>query len=128
MKEYLTARDIEDLVARGVREIPMTDDIIFTDLARDRAVALGVTLLRTPEQAPLQVTPVPHASTPPTSVDPHYRRAAISLPLKPRGCLHSYLETGNLLPSSSMPGTADASSNSPSLVERLVEALRRLGR
>lgn len=44
MKTFYTERDIEDMQARGVTEIEVDDDVVLTDLARDKAIALGVHL------------------------------------------------------------------------------------
>jgi len=52
-KEFYTERDIEDMVKRGVLSLVIDDDIVLTDLARDRAMRLGVELLRErPPSAP----------------------------------------------------------------------------
>ena len=45
-KIFYTERDIEDLHARGVTSIDVHDDVVLTDLARERAVKLGVRLAR----------------------------------------------------------------------------------
>ena len=45
-KVFYTERDIEDLHARGVTSIDVHDDVVLTDLARERAVKLGVRLAR----------------------------------------------------------------------------------
>lgn len=43
-KTIYTDRDIDDLVRRGVKELAITDDVYLTDLARERAGKLGLTL------------------------------------------------------------------------------------
>jgi hypothetical protein len=45
-KIFYTERDIEDLHARGVTSIDVHDDVVLTDLARERALKLGVRLAR----------------------------------------------------------------------------------
>ena len=45
-KTFYTERDIEDLHARGVTNIDIHDDVVLTDLARERALKLGVRLTR----------------------------------------------------------------------------------
>ena len=45
-KVFYTERDIEDLHARGVTSIDVHDDVVLTDLARERALKLGVRLAR----------------------------------------------------------------------------------
>jgi hypothetical protein len=45
-KIFYTERDIEDLHARGVTSIDVHDNVVLTDLARERALKLGVRLTR----------------------------------------------------------------------------------
>jgi hypothetical protein len=45
-KTFYTERDIEDLHARGVTSIDVHNDVVLTDLARERALKLGVRLAR----------------------------------------------------------------------------------
>lgn len=129
MREYLTARDIEDLVARGVYQIPITDGVVLTDLAKERAAVLGVDLVQ-PGHAGQPSTPAP-ANTPtptfsqPTSTAPRH----ISLDPKPKGCLHGHLETGSATARPPAPmGTevAAGANGTGSLVDRLADAVRRL--
>jgi hypothetical protein len=49
-KTFYTERDIEDLSKRGVISLVVDDDVVLTDLARDKAMRLGIELLR--EQPP----------------------------------------------------------------------------
>lgn len=42
MKTFYTERDISDMHAAGITEIEIDDDVVLTDLARDRAIALGL--------------------------------------------------------------------------------------
>ena len=52
-KEFYTERDIEDMVKRGVLSLVIDDDVVLTDLARERAMRLGVELQRErPPSAP----------------------------------------------------------------------------
>src|SRR5512142_2650370 len=63
-KTIYTERDIDDLVRRGVKEIAVTDQIYITDLARERAEKLGITLSnRAIPSAPVSEAPkAPSAS------------------------------------------------------------------
>lgn len=45
-KVFYTERDIEEFCARGVASIDIHDDVVLTDLARERALKLGVKLVR----------------------------------------------------------------------------------
>lgn len=51
-KTFYTERDIEDLAKRGVISLVQDDDIVLTDLARDKALRLGIELLREQERPP----------------------------------------------------------------------------
>ncbi|MDE3091330.1 MAG: hypothetical protein KGJ80_18340 [Chloroflexota bacterium] len=53
-KQIYTERDVEDLARRGITEIVMADDVYLTDVARERAEKLGVTLRASaaPSRAP----------------------------------------------------------------------------
>ncbi len=44
MKTFYTVRDIEDMHASGVVEIETHDDVVLTDVAREKAIALGMHL------------------------------------------------------------------------------------
>jgi hypothetical protein len=44
MKTFYTERDIEDLARQGVTVIEINDDVVLTDLAREKAEKLGLTL------------------------------------------------------------------------------------
>lgn len=44
MKTFYTVRDIEDMHAAGVAEIELHDDVVLTDVAREKAIALGICL------------------------------------------------------------------------------------
>lgn len=46
-KTIYTERDIDDLVRRGVKEIAVTEEVYLTDVARERAEKLGITLSNT---------------------------------------------------------------------------------
>lgn len=52
-KTFYTEYDIEDLAKRGVISLVVDDDVVLTDLARDKAMRLGIELLREqPSSAP----------------------------------------------------------------------------
>jgi hypothetical protein len=50
MKTFYTARDIEDMHTAGTTEIRTHDDVVLTDVAREKAIALGMRL--TPVDSP----------------------------------------------------------------------------
>ncbi|HUF37705.1 MAG TPA: hypothetical protein VMN57_04220 [Anaerolineales bacterium] len=51
-KTFYTERDIEDLAARGVMTLLVNDDVVLTELAREKAERLGVKLAREDKTAP----------------------------------------------------------------------------
>ena len=65
-KQFFTERDIEDMARRGEMSLNVTDDVVLTELAYERAERLGVKLVQphnTPPAAPIrpylsQETPV----------------------------------------------------------------------
>jgi len=50
MKTFYTVRDIEDMHAAGTTEILIHDDVVLTDVAREKAIAFGMRL--TPVESP----------------------------------------------------------------------------
>ncbi len=56
-KTFFTERDVEDLVQRGGRSITVTEDVVLTELAYEKARQLGVELLQpndVPPAAPIR--------------------------------------------------------------------------
>lgn len=45
-KEFLTERDIEDMVKRGILSLELNDEVVLTDLAYEKANRLGMRLVR----------------------------------------------------------------------------------
>lgn len=68
-KTFYTERDIEDMHARGVTRIEVHDDVVLTDLARERALKLGVRLER--------VKPHVHPADAPDAALIHRVKAAV---------------------------------------------------
>ena len=64
-KTFYTEHDIEDLAARGVSALDVSDDVVLTELAREKALNLGVKLVRSAEAA----TPASRPGSTPTSKD-----------------------------------------------------------
>lgn len=51
-KQFFTERDIEDLARRGEMSLRVTDDVVLTELAYERAEKLGVKLLQAHDVPP----------------------------------------------------------------------------
>lgn len=68
-KTFFTERDIEDLFQRGGRSITVTEDVVLTELAYEKAKKLGLELLQpsdTPPAAPVR----PYLSQTPLAAGP----------------------------------------------------------
>jgi hypothetical protein len=63
-KIFYTERDIEDLAKQGVTSITVTDDVVVTDAAREKAPRVGITLL-TERQAQAAGAAQPKPAAPP---------------------------------------------------------------
>ena len=50
-KTFYTERDIQNLVARGITSLEISDDVVVTDLGREAAMKLGMDLVRQGEQS-----------------------------------------------------------------------------
>ena len=68
-KIFYTERDIDDLYARGVTSIDVHDDVVLTDLARERMFKYGMT--------PKRVDPKKHVEDEPIEVLIHKVKAAV---------------------------------------------------
>lgn len=70
MKTFYTVRDVEDMHAAGVVEIQTHDDIVITDVAREKAISLG-----------MRLTPADEAADPPRgSASPRSAASAQAAP------------------------------------------------
>ncbi len=62
-KTFYTVLDIEELARHGVESLALNEDVYLTDLAREKAERLGITLVTehvTPASAPIR----PYIATP----------------------------------------------------------------
>ncbi len=71
-KEFYTERDIEDLVKRGVMSLTITENVVLTELAYEKANRLGMQLVQSkpdnPPCAPVRPYLSQQAVYPPTSL------------------------------------------------------------
>ena len=63
-KEFYTERDIEDMVKRGILSLQVTDNVVLTELAFERAKRLGMQLLREKPLEPPAAPVRPYLSEP----------------------------------------------------------------
>ena len=119
MTIYYTAKDIEEMAAKGIRQIEVGPGITLTDFARETAQQLNVALVdgsRTTSSAQTAAPPAqPSAPSRPARVSGKYN--------KPSGCMHG----SNSIPAArsqaaapSNPPTTAANSNT---VNRLIDLM-----
>lgn len=63
-KEFYTERDIEDMVKRGILSLQVSDNVVLTELAYERAKRLGMQLLREKPMEPPAASMRPYLSEP----------------------------------------------------------------
>jgi hypothetical protein len=83
MKIFYTERDIADLHASGVREIEVHDDVVLTELAREKVAALGISLKQV-EACGCAPEPAPIVSSPPVKAAPALDQAELVNKVKAR--------------------------------------------
>jgi hypothetical protein len=70
-KEFYTEKDIEDLYRSGVSSLVVNDDVVVTDLGREKAMKLGFELVREHDQPPsAPIRPYITKDTSPTAAPP----------------------------------------------------------
>lgn len=111
MKTFISAADIEELAAQGVRELPVDDDTVLTAVARETAAQLGVKLV-----AP--GNPVAGAASRSAFAAP---AAPATVSGKPKGCQHGPISGGG---GSARP----AASGSSPVVDELIGAVKQMAR
>ncbi len=52
-KRFYTERDIEDLAAQGINSLTINDDVVLTELGREKAAKLGLSLVQ--EESPVDL-------------------------------------------------------------------------
>ncbi|MCW5878978.1 MAG: hypothetical protein KIS80_08960 [Anaerolineales bacterium] len=97
-KVFYTERDIEDLARQGVTSLTVTDDVVITDLAREKARRVGLQLIgerdSRPASAPARpylsdvASPAASAPAPPAAASAPVHKPHIT-PVAPSGSLSS---------------------------------------
>ncbi|MHB1119374.1 MAG: hypothetical protein ACYC6H_08515 [Bellilinea sp.] len=67
-KEFYTEKDIEDMWKRGIMSLELSDDIVLTELAYEKANRLGMRLQRPSADNPPSAPVRPYLSTPKPAV------------------------------------------------------------
>ena len=65
-KEFYTEKDIEDLFQRGIRSLQVTENVVMTELAYEKANRLGLQLISDHADNPPAAPVRPYLSTQPT--------------------------------------------------------------
>jgi hypothetical protein len=97
MTIYYTAKDIEELAAKGIQQLEVGPNVTLTDFARETAQQLDIKLVNSGAQAPSPAAPrIPARQKGVTGVSDKYN--------KPAGCQHGPLS----------PSTANSETAAPS--------------
>jgi hypothetical protein len=81
-KAFFTERDIEDLCERGVTSLEINDDVVLTELAREKARLSGLTLVRRKpgagDASPVAVLPADPVREPESKLQQRIRSAVLA--------------------------------------------------
>lgn len=80
-KEFFTERDIEDMVKRGILSLELTDQVVMTDLAYEKANKLGMRLVRERPDNPPAAPVRPYLAQQPSQTGGAIVSAPASLPV-----------------------------------------------
>lgn len=93
MNIYYTAKDIEEMAAKGIRQIELGPGVTLTDFARETAQQFNIELIDAGKSA-AQQSSAKQPSTQQSSVSmPNRAVSGVSKYQKPRGCQHPALTT-----------------------------------
>jgi hypothetical protein len=123
MKTYYSAQEVEDLAARGIRQLVLDDEAVLTDLARELAQRLGIALIY-PGQTGVAVAP---GSAPTRASIP---LAAPRQAARPAGCQHGPLapaQSQSQPPPQTQPRTATSTATATgTVVDQMVGLVKQL--
>ncbi len=122
MNIYYTAKDIEELVAKGIFELELGPNTSLTDFARETAEQMDVTLIDGAQlsEETVRISPSP-------SPAPSLRPQAVSISQsynKPRGCQTGAPSIESRTTANLPVNTADQSDSAP--VNRLVDLMGKI--
>lgn len=110
--KFYSAEDIENLAAQGQKELILDETVALTDLARDVARQLGITLTNGSHSAAPNRPPASSGGS---------RAPATQLGTMPKGCQHGPL-------TSTPPAQAPAANGSTPIVDRLVGMVKQIAK
>jgi hypothetical protein len=112
MNTYYTSKEIEELAAKGIRQLVLDPGAVLTDFARETAQQLGIALVKKDGQSPPSAPSVSPSNT--TKFSGKYN--------KPAGCQHaSVFPTVAYSQTAASAGDIDGSSSST--VNRLIDLM-----
>jgi hypothetical protein len=79
-KTFYTEKDIEDMVKRGVLSLEVSDQVVLTDLAYEKANRLGMRLVRTAPDNPPAAPVRPYLAEKPGWPEPPMAKSAAPVP------------------------------------------------
>ena len=119
MNIYYTAKDIEDLAAKGVKQLEVSSNVIITDFARETAELYDIELVQPGTQVQQSLQPQPAAPTAPQGVsEGRYN--------KPRGCQHGASNNPVLLSGTAAAPTQSQEIEGTSPVNTLVNIMGKM--
>jgi hypothetical protein len=122
MNIYYTAKDIEELVAKGIYVLELGPHASLTDFARETAEQLDVTLIDVREEPGMQAPPQPQAA--PASAPKVPEVSLAETYNKPRGCQVGS-QPGASAPAA-LPLAADSDQRGSTPVNRLVDLMGKI--
>ena len=111
MTVYYTAKDIEELAARGVQQLEIGPGITLTDFARETAQQLNIALVDGSKPA-APSTPAPSLSQPAVSGDRYN---------KPSGCMHAASAPAAVHSQGTLPSAKRSDNVDPNTVNKLID-------
>jgi hypothetical protein len=112
MNTYYTAKDIEELAAKGVRQLVLDPGATLTDFARETAQQLGIALVKRESQSSASTPPASQSNT--TKFNNKYN--------KPSGCQHAAGSSSTAHPQAAA-AAREIDGSSASTVNRLIDLM-----
>jgi hypothetical protein len=121
MTIYYTAKDIEELAAKGVQQLQIGPGITLTDFARESAQQLGIELIdnRKQQASSAQRPSAPSGAGTTRSAAP--RSTAGDKYIKPSGCMHSSSTPRPAGGQTTAPSAQKSGNVDPNTVNKLID-------
>lgn len=117
MTIYYTAKDIEEIAARGIRQLEVGPGVTLTDFARETAQQLNIALVKPGQPAASAPAPAapPRSSITPANASDKYN--------KPSGCQHGAFTSPAVRSQAAAPPTQPTSSADSVTVNKLIDLM-----